>query len=73
MTSQSPQVSFVASRELLHALDIDAYTHNETRSARIRRILAGHLRDLGLMDHREPETAQMGDNSDLYRLRGGRR
>lgn len=67
----SIQTSCAMSPELLRALDGEAYSHDETRAATIRRILAAYLREAGRLGLAEPPLFQLGAHNDRYRT-GGR-
>lgn len=49
-------LSVVASDELLSALDAAAASHGETRSLRVRKVLAKYLRDAGHLKPKSPTT-----------------
>lgn len=72
MTGRYNQLSFAASDELRDALDVEAFRDDETRSAVIRKILAEHLRDVGILKATDPTTTQQGIANCHFRPRGGR-
>lgn len=72
MPAASHQISVAVSNDLLDALDVEAFRQDEPRSATIRRILADHLRETGVLKRTAPVTFREGQNSHLYRPKGGR-
>lgn len=64
--SRSKQVSFSASEELYEAIEIHAYSGNETIAAAIRRIIAKEMVEYHLFDARAAVTEQTAATNSRY-------
>lgn len=63
---RSDQVTFSASRAMRDALDLEAFAHDESRSATIRRLVLDYLRRNSLIGTTTAPTVGLGRHNHLY-------
>lgn len=62
-----PSTTFMASYALRDALELEAFEHDETISATLRRIVTNYLRHVGKMSHLTAPSPHLHDSNRHYR------
>ena len=73
MNNRSKQVSFCASAELFDAIEIMAYSKNDTIANTVRQIIAKELIEFSLLDPRAATTEQNASNNSRFTPKAERR
>lgn len=73
MTNRSRQVSFAASSELYDAIEILAYSNNDTIANTIRQIVSKEMIEYGIFDPRAATTEQNAANNARFLPKSERR